>query len=176
MRERWGSAENVMAAYNPGRQSEMALHVDKVFSAESQAPSLYRFRATFGDDSAKAWMVLQLRQLGEYAGVKDKQTLPQMQETAEVIIAEFGYLKLTEIMLFLHRLKAGHYGRFYGAVDGIAICEGLNEFLHWRRDQIARLEREANERARAAQEERDKAECISYEEYLRRKEAMNAQK
>lgn len=174
LRETWKSAENLMATFNPSRQSEMARRVDDVFGRS--APSVARFSAAFGEDKATAWLMIQLRAVGEYAGAKDKQSVEQLRDTANVIAVEFGYLTLPELMLFFHRLKSGYYGHFYGAVDGIQICEGLREFLSYRRDQLNRLEREANERARAAQEERDKAECISYSEYLRRKEVINAQK
>jgi hypothetical protein len=38
-------------------------------------------------------------------------------QLATMIRTEFGYLKATEVMLFLYRLKGGHYGEFYGSVD-----------------------------------------------------------
>lgn len=175
LRQKWGSAERLMSVFNPSLQSECARHLDSVFSRE-KAPSVARFAGAFGTEAAKAWLVLQLRQLGEFAGQKDKQSLKQMDETAEVLMAEYGYLTLTEIMLYFHKFKCGAYGTFYGSVDGIAICAGMKDFLEFRRDHMNRLEREKRERERAAQEAKDKAECISFSEYLRRKEAMNAQK
>jgi hypothetical protein len=62
---------------------------------------------------------------------------------------EFGYLKATEVMLFVWRFKAGHYGELYGAVDPVRIMRALRgRFCEERAKLIQRHEHEEHERER----------------------------
>lgn len=168
IKKRYGTAEQIMTVFNPSRQSEFARYSDRCMTGE--APSLTRFSIAYGSKPAVSWLAIQLAAVGEYAGNKEKQSIEQLAETAEVLLTEYGYLKLTEFMLFFHKLKAGHYGSFYGAVDGIKIGEAMLEFIKWRRCELCRIDREAEQRRRAEAEERDKKNCISYETYKIMKE------
>lgn len=106
----------------------------------------------YGDNIARSWLEIQLNNLGEFAGVKEKQDLQQICETASTLMVEHYDLKITEWMLFFHRLKAGHYGSFYGAVDGMRIGEAILKFRQWRDKELDRIqsqqkrEKEAKER------------------------------
>jgi hypothetical protein len=81
------------------------------------APMLCVLDAAYGEGSAVTWLIPQLHNLCAAVGVKTKLDDAQLMQLATMIRTEFGYLKATEVMLFLYRLKAGHYGEFYGSVD-----------------------------------------------------------
>jgi len=77
------------------------------------------------------------------------------------------YLKVSELMLFFHRFKAGKYGEFYGVVDPQRIMSGLNMFLRERVEEIAQYERiVAQKRIEEESKQRDER-CITHEEYLK---------
>lgn len=129
-----------MKVMNPDLQQYCAEHLDKAFFGT--APTLVTLRYAYQDDAATMWMLPQLYDLGEYCGVKDKLDKGQMRQLARVIISEFGFLKVSEIMLFLHRFKSGRYGRFYGAVDPMVIVTALrHDFMNERAAAIDKRER-----------------------------------
>jgi hypothetical protein len=66
-----------------------------------------------------------------------------------MIRTEFGYLKATEVMLFLWRLKGGHYGEFYGSVDIQRVMRALRgKFSDERANILDAYESELKEQAR----------------------------
>lgn len=87
-----------------------------------------------------------------------------------VIADNFGYLKLSELMLFFQQFKAGRYGRFYGSVDPLVITEALQSFLDFRAERMAAIEkvkRQEEERKREAQraEQERNGELMTAEEW-----------
>ena len=134
------SLESFMQVMNPEMQHTCARLVDRAYFGT--APTLLTLRCAYHDEAATMWMLPQLYDLGEYCGVKDKLDKEQMKQLARIIVQEFGYLKVTEVMLFLHRFKAGHYGRFYGAIDPMVIVMALrHDFMRERADAIDKRER-----------------------------------
>ena len=66
-----------------------------------------------------------------------------------MIRSEFGYLKATEVMLFLWRLKGGHYGEFYGSVDIQRVMRAMRgKFIDERTKVIDAHEGELKDRER----------------------------
>lgn len=150
-----------MRVMNPEMQLTCARLTDKAYFGT--APTLTTLRCAYHDEAATMWMQPQLYELGEYCGVKDKLDKGQLKQLARIIVMEFGYLKVTEVMLFLHRLKAGHYGRFYGAIDPMLIMMALrNDFMRERADAIDKRERalrQAEWEAHRQQVARERAEA-----------------
>lgn len=131
--------ESFMRVMNPQVQHTCAQHVERAFFGT--APTLLTLRCAYHDEAATVWMLPQLYDLGEYCGVKDKLDKEQMKQLARIIIQEFGYLKVTEVMLFLLRFKAGRYGRFYGAIDPMLIMMALRcDFMRERAAAIDKRE------------------------------------
>lgn len=58
----------------------------------------------------------------------------QIKTCADVIAREYGYLKLTELMLFFSDFKAGKYGVFYGSVSPLQITYALRQFCEERKE------------------------------------------
>jgi hypothetical protein len=64
-------------------------------------------------------------------------------------------------MLFFHRFKAGHYGRFYGSVDPLVITTALRDFCKERAEAwVKRVQQEREQR-----EKENAGNAISWEEY-----------
>lgn len=161
------TGRDILSAYNPDRQRDLCR--DHTGCVMGEHPTLARIGRDYGQNTATAWLIPQLYDLSEYCGCRDKLQGKPLEQCAAVIVAEFYFLKVSEVMLFFHLFKAGHYGKFYGSVDPMVITCALRDFLHDRADIMARAEQERRER-----EEREYREAhppVSYEEYLRRKEA-----
>lgn len=101
--------------FNPSLQKMVAENEDR--AVMGNAPMLCTIDAAYGEGSAAQWLIPQLIDMCAAVGVKTKLDDGQLKQLATMIRDEFGYLKATEVMLFLWRLKAGHYGEFFGSVD-----------------------------------------------------------
>ena len=109
-------------------------------------PTLAKLKAEYGKNAAMAFIVPQLQDLATYCGCNAKLDESQYTECAFVISTEFFYLKITELMLFCHRFKAGKYGRFYGSVDPLVITTSLHDFLKERSAAYEKHDKEEEER------------------------------
>lgn len=107
------------------------------------------------------WLIAQLYDLCEYTGAK-KMDVHQATMLAEVIAQEYGYLKVSELLLFFFRFKTGSYGRFYGAVDPLVITSALKEFMKERDWACQQHAQQLEEQERL---EDEKTPRLSWEEY-----------
>lgn len=122
----YSSAEEFLTAYNPDMQFELLRDPAKAYDGPS--PTVADVVAVFGRETAQAWVIPELIDIAECAGVKDKFTDKQMMHLAVMIEARYHSLKLTELLLFFGKLKAGDYGKFYGQCDMMMVAEALGEF------------------------------------------------
>lgn len=139
--------------YTPNYQKQICDKPDYCFFAEF--PTLAKVRAVLGNNAPVAWLVPQLLDLSEFCGCKDKLTTRQMEQLASIMANEFYWLKISELMLFFYKFKAGCYGKFYGAVDPMTIMCTLREFVREERN-AAYARREDTERERRDAEDRER--------------------
>lgn len=129
--------EKILEMFNPSKQSFYAQNsLDRCFSGN--APTLLQLNAKFGLEMGKNWLMIQLTDLFLFSGIKDQIQMSQIESISDTIIASYGFLKLTEVMVFFHMFKSGKYGSFFNRFDGITICAGLNEFLDYRKGMRSR--------------------------------------
>lgn len=140
MLEKHGDAKQFMVRFNPKSQREVC--ADTKMCIMGDYPTLAEVRTAYGSKIPSAWLVPQLYDLSEYCGCKDKLSVNTLEELASVIAEEFYFLKISEVMLFLRRFKAGRYGRFYGRVDPLIIMQSLREFIKERAVVIDTAEQE----------------------------------
>ena len=126
-----------------------------------KAPSLALVEQTYGRQTATSWLEIQLNNLSEFAGCKEKMTTAQIAETAAMILDGYPHYKLTEFMLFFQRFKRCEYGKFYGAVDPMVIFQALVTFNEQRARAI-------QARADAKRQQRQAAEDTAAEQLRQR--------
>lgn len=157
-----------MATYNPSMQTMCAKQKERCVTGNS--PTLVDFKCIFGSNKTELWLEIQIKDFAEYTGVKKKLTTFQIEDTARVILSDFFYLKMSEVLLFFAFMKGGRYERFYGAVDPLVITSSLRMFLRDRAKIIEQHETEEQERKRQAEaKERESAETMNIEEWKRYK-------
>lgn len=131
----------LLTRFNPDVQRFCATHVDRCFTGD--APTLFEVGKVYSPEAVDSWLDAHITNLVVFCGVKGKNEYSAIVDAVTAVIADnFGYLKLSELMLFFQQFKAGKYGRFYGAVDPLIITEALQAFLDFRADRLAVIERE----------------------------------
>ena len=170
MINRFGDSKAFLEKVNPSTQTAFAANPSKAVMGDY--PTLTDLKSAYGKNFAAIWLVPQIDNLTLFTGAKNI-TEQQHEELAKIISAEYGYLKVTELLLFFHRFKAGHYGRFYGTVDPMVITCALKDFIKERNTFIDQFERDVNNIKR---EEEKSLPTMSHEEYLKLKQEENEQK
>lgn len=129
------------------------------------APRIDTVALAYGNNAAESWLEIQLNNLSEFAGAKEKLNPEKTAELARIIIEKYPHYKLTEFMLFFVRFKCGEYGRFYGVVDPLIIMEALSDFDDERAFQ---LDRYANEERKAKEDAEFRAHRECHKRYAAR--------
>ena len=53
----------------------------------------------------------------------------QVAQTAEIIMYDYGYLKVEDFRLCFNNIKKGKYGKTYDRIDGQVILDWLNTYV-----------------------------------------------
>lgn len=112
--------------FNPGIQKMVFQNIERAYNGT--APSLAVVKSAYSYDIAVVWIMAQLENLNDFCGVKEKMNTEQMECVADLVLSEYFYLKITELMLFFYRFKCGKYGEFYGVVDPQKVMIALGKF------------------------------------------------
>ena len=169
MRQRYGSAEDFLKLFTPDLQIATARNEDRAYLGT--APTLETMADGYGKQMVIVWLCIQIENINNFAGVKDKMPIARQKELAALILAEYPNLKASEMLLFFHRLKCGRYGRFYGMVDALFITSSLLQFMEQRRTEIIRHREEYQRKNQAALPSQATDKCITWEEYIKQKQA-----
>ena len=169
--ERYGDAKNFATIFNPSMQVVCAMNIERALRGD--APTIKQLIHAYQVSQIEVWLMAQLHDLNDYAGVKTKMDSMQMKNLAHMLITKALYLKASEILLFFHKLKGGDFGVFYGTVDPQKVGENMNEFMKWRSVQLDRIiyieTQQELERKRAEW----KKNAITREEFDRRQAEKN---
>lgn len=158
-------AVRLMKAYNPSEGVRFSQYPERCVMGK--APTLAEVRRDYGASIVRKWMVIQINDYSDFAIVNEdrKPDLVLVQQLADMIVARYYWLKMSEVMLFFTRMKYGDYGETYGSIDATRILWMLKAFLDERARIIDRCEQERRERQAAE----DRKRAISREEYERLK-------
>lgn len=151
VKRRFGEAHDFKIKVSPDAQAWAGKNPEKAVSANF--PTLAQIEQAYGDGFPAEWLAPHVANLSLHTGAKNI-SVGQVRELSLIIAAEYHFLKITEILLFFHRFKAGHYGHFYGSADPMVVTCALREFLKDRADLIARHEQEQRERSEAEHRKR----------------------
>lgn len=163
--KRYGDSAHFVVTFNPDIQYQCAGNLQRTFMGS--APTLGVVSEAYGQNITETWLAIQIRDLSEFSGCKDKLTTKQIDTMVRTICTVFPYLKVTELAYFFLLFKSGKYGKFYGAVDGLAITEALQDFLAERREIINKYEQEEREREKEIEEARHAERVEAFHAMLR---------
>ena len=133
--------------------------LERCFSAKTYTLTQLRLDCAGLQNS---WLSAQITYLNSISGAT-QMTEMQMMMLASNISQTYGYLKITELMVFFFQLAGGKYGKFYGAVDPMQIMVDLNEFMKYRSIMLDKIESERRSAERNKMLSNPK--CITREQY-----------
>ena len=162
IQKRYGNVREMLIALSPALQIELFRDKDKCFFGDY--PTLAELNVAYSPKAAQAWLIPQLTDLSEFCGAKGKLTENQLAQCAEIIVCDYYYLKVSELMLFFSNMKRCKYGKFYGAIDPMVILSALDDFLQ---ERTYAYEERLQAEQRKTREESMKNAC-TWEEHLKR--------
>lgn len=119
----------MLSLFNPDMQ--MVWCQDRAECILGRYPTLLQLKKVYGQNVVESLIEIQLNDLNKFSNVREKMSIEQLDSTARVIIINYPSMKVTELLLFFVMLKGGKYGKFYGAVDGMAITDALHRHEQW---------------------------------------------
>lgn len=128
MTARYGNAEKFLNTFKPDMQVMAARYTERAYFGT--APMLETVCLGYGELVVMVFICALLEDINLFVGVKEKMPVNRQRELSRLVLAEYPYLKVTELLLFFHRLKCGRYGRFYGMVD--AFCHQCADAVYGR--------------------------------------------
>lgn len=158
--KRFGNDNAFLTKVTPDTQDYFARNVERAVMGDY--PTLTDIDAAYGKGFSIEWLIPQIDNMSVHTGAKNL-TEQQQLGLARILATECRHLKITEVLLFFHRFKAGRYGRFYGSVDPMVVTCALQEFISERNtliDQYTQAERE-----RKLYEELNNPDNMSREEW-----------
>ena len=153
-------ATKILKDFAPNLCAKFATEaLERCFSAKTYTLTQLRLNCAGLQNS---WLSAQITYLNSISGAT-QMTEMQMMMLASNISQTYGYLKITELMVFFFQLAGGKYGKFYGAVDPMQIMVDLNEFLKYRSVMLDKIESERRSAERNKMLSNPK--CITREQY-----------
>lgn len=156
------SKDEFLIKFNPKKQNEYIKHFDRCFIGN--ALRLTDVASAYEEKTAIFWIKIQLLDLALFTGVK-KPSDEQITMLCETILANYGYLKVTELMVFFSKFKAGQFERFFGNFDAMVITTSLATFIELRKNWIF----EAYQRQENEKREKRHENTIPMPDYLQQK-------
>ena len=154
-------SEKIMHDYSPLLCQEYASkYLDRCFSGT--APTLTRLRLS-SPGTEKTWLEAQISYLNTFCGTEKKMDNLQIDAISNAFVNSYGYIKLTELMVFFANIASGKFGKFYGAVDPMQIMTNFCEFMKYRSVMLDKIESERRSAERNKMLSNPK--CITREQY-----------
>lgn len=158
----------LLQVWNPTHQHDLANVPTSSLALNETIPSLAEVKATFGSSTATRWLTIQLMSLNDFSS-SNGMTDNQLTELSAIILANYYWLNLAEVMQFIAKFKLGIFGQFYGTVDPLKITSALQIFIRQRNESIDYHERH-QKRIQDEQQWRQRRDgSVTYEEYLKLK-------
>lgn len=128
-------------AYNPVHWGYTANNPQKAY--QSACPTLMEYDSVYGHGEAANWIDIQVSALFGASSKADKTLADSIGIFANTFAAEVRTYKLSELMLFFARYKAGVYDNSYATFDTRRIGNAFfKEFLPQRAAELAAIERD----------------------------------
>ena len=83
----------------------------------------------YGDMTAKAMVLIMLTDCVSFFNVGKTMTEPQLAQTTDLILDNYGFLKLDDFKLLFTYAKKGFYGKLYDCIDGNVILCWIESYL-----------------------------------------------
>lgn len=138
--QKWTTHSDVERQFSPAFWGYTAQNPERAYLAD--CPTLAEYGELYGKDHPGYWIRMQMTALFATSNNREKGTADGIMLFSEAFAAEVRKYKLSELMLFFSRYKAGRYDNSYASFDAKRIGNAFfKEFLKERVHEIDRAER-----------------------------------
>lgn len=134
------------------------------------SPTLSDFCKKYGTSTVVDLIMLHVRDLFVFAGLKKLINPAVVSNISAVIVSGYAHLNIAELLHFFRLFKAGYFGKFYSAVDGLTITTALQAFENKRKSVILQTESDRRE----AESQRRRAEYLEWQQHAISHDKMQA--
>jgi hypothetical protein len=96
---------------------------------DSHVCSIGIYKQAEGEEKATAVMVIILSDLIDFFNVSNTMNANQVMNTIEIILDNYGYLKIDDFKLCFNQAKRGHFGQVY-RMDGNIILSWIETYIN----------------------------------------------
>lgn len=149
--------EEFKSIYSPTNQLAVISNRSACFFGHY--PTLDQINMHYNSYVAQDWLIDQLVDFNCYSIELEPMDSNQLETLSFMIVDKFGYLKVTELLLFFYEMKSGTYGNFFGKMTPMRIMEFLHSFV-----EVTR--KEANEKRLKDAEDlyyKEREQYVSYQ-------------
>lgn len=167
--------EAFLLRYAPDRQDITATKPVQCYNAHLHGiDTLEGYTDRIGRDNITNWLVVQLDYTAQQWSGKDNLTTDTLTAAARAILSTHAArLNPYELMLYLQRLRSGHYGRIaYGQLTPDDLLAHLPRFYDERGRELRRHYDHLAAQAREQEQREARLRAVPYETYLREREAF----
>lgn len=178
-KEQLGTITQYLERFNPTSVQDGLLRARAGFveCKSYDLPTLEMSAQIYGEKAIVVWIKIQLENLNEYCGVKEKMSLEQLSEVSKIIFYTYPQLNIAEIAFFILKFKSGYFGQFYGCVDPLKISSAFCQFMLDRMDALNAAQRDSKRQEIEWSVQNDMAQKLLKERIIRkRKKIMSIKK
>ena len=147
-RYKYKDASTFLTKYHPENAFAMITENGTSGMFDADVPTLTILKYAFGAEAVKTFTNCFMRDAIKFNGMYDKVDPSVVASVSEVIQTEYYYLKASELVLFFHWLKSGHFrdrndddrGKMYGTFNGEVIMDCLYKFKQERARHLDEVE------------------------------------
>lgn len=166
---RYSDFDSFSKAFDTKQQEYCFIKKELAITSDS-VPTLTVIKYAYGEPSVLIWLCKQLADFNEFCGKREKMDEWQIEQLARGIITTLGYLKASEIMLFLYQYKMGQWGPIYGVVDPQEFMVVLTQkFIPWK----VMVNEKAENKRKQQEREQWRKDVATPEEIRKIKERIN---
>jgi len=118
--------------------------VSQALEKRKTLPSLVTMKKDLGEEKTLAYVELLIVNTNEFFNIKDKMRPSQIKETAQMILEEYYFFSLLEVIYVFKEAKKGRYGEIYNSLDGSKI---MKWFASYADDRLQEAERQSEQEA-----------------------------
>ena len=169
------SADRLFRAFSPARWDYAIANAEKAYRADVM--TLSECNKTYGDDTGKTWMRIQVKALLVASSSKDADLIHSVNVFADTFAEDacVRNMKMSELLLFFARYKTGRYDNSFAFFDVRRIGYAFyHEFLKERQQELSAIEYHDSQKRIADMMEEAKKTSVTREEYLQIKERAKA--
>lgn len=143
---KWKSRSDVERVFSPKNWGYASHYPERAYNAD--CPTLNQYESLYGEGSAAYWVEIQILGLFGSSSCRDKGIVDGVQLFCQSFAYQVGQFKLSELMLFFSRYKAGRYDDSFSTFNTRRIGNAFfKEFLTERNRELDVINRKDEQEA-----------------------------